>query len=151
MSNSYSEVSGDDVDTVLLSSVENCAGVISACLPTMLPVARVLRHGRPQSISKSDSVSTRRTGLRLSSLSKTLRTESDNCEPDKREGSFARLQHSSDEQFAGALAHSFDDLEASKPSHYQNAITVTTELEQTRAAASPKMASEKNGPSAWWP
>lgn len=151
MSNFYSEVSGDDVNTVLLSSVENCAGVVSACLPTMLPIARVLRHGRPQSISNLDSVSTKRTGLRLSSLSKTLATEIDNCEPDKREGSFARLQPSSDEQFADAKAHSFDDLEASKPPHHKNTITVTTELEQTRGAASPRSASKKSGPSAWWP
>ncbi|KAJ9205646.1 hypothetical protein DTO027B5_3342 [Paecilomyces variotii] len=38
--------SWDDVNTVILSAVENCAGVLSACLPTTLPIWRYLRHGK---------------------------------------------------------------------------------------------------------
>ncbi|KAL1856022.1 hypothetical protein Plec18167_000355 [Paecilomyces lecythidis] len=43
---SLTDPSWDDVDTVILSAVENCAGVLSACLPTTLPIWRYLRHGK---------------------------------------------------------------------------------------------------------
>ncbi|MCJ1263532.1 hypothetical protein MMC22_003402 [Lobaria immixta] len=133
---SLSDPSWDDVNTVILSSVENCAGVVSACLPTMLPIARVFRHGiRVSGTSKSSPASTYRKGLKLTSLKTTLWSETGNCEPNQRGASFARLQHPSDDQHLG------DELETPTPNHQQNIITVTTELKQTRGAAPHKIAS----------
>lgn len=138
LNNSHSGILGDDVNTVILSSVENCAGVVSACLPTMLPIARVLRHGiRVPGTSKSSPASTYRKGLKLTSLKTTLWSETGNCEPNQRGASFARLQHPSDDQHLG------DELETPTPHHQQNTITVTTELKQTRGAAPHKIASTK--------
>ena len=37
---------GYDVNTVILSTVENCAGVLSANLPTLLPIWQFVRYGR---------------------------------------------------------------------------------------------------------
>lgn len=135
-------ISGDDVNTVILSAVENCAGVVSACLPTMLPIARFLRHGRARSASRFNSAPQHQNAMKLSSLKKPLWTGSDHREPDKLEGSFSRLQPPKDERYSGSLIPSSEELETPTPLH-PNAITVTTKLEQTRGSAAPRPSNTK--------
>ena len=43
---------GDDTTTVILAGVENCAGVLCACLPSILPIWNYLRRGRAQSSAR---------------------------------------------------------------------------------------------------
>lgn len=107
----------------------------------MPPIAKVLRYGRVQSNKSLNTEFTKHTGLKLPTLKKTLHAESDSCKPIKRDGSFAKLQYPSHELFSDASTNSCDELEALKPPHLQNTITITTELQQTRGVAFHKIAS----------
>ena len=49
----HSLCAGDDTITVILCGIENCAGVLCACLPAMLPIWNYLRRGRAGSSART--------------------------------------------------------------------------------------------------
>ena len=134
--------SGDDVNTVILSAVENCAGVISGCLPTLLPIWQYFRHGRsPMSMRQSIQNSTprQRGETKSSSIKALFWPESRPREEETRGngtagGSFKRLGESVNESYPMKNIKS-SALTESMPSGGANTIRITTDLRQTDMAA----------------
>lgn len=141
---------GDDVNTVILSSVENCAGVISACLPIMLPIARFFRHGSKSSTTQIGSTSRQQPGIKMSSLKQKLksRSQSGHLDQSEQDGSFTRLQNCEKGTGSDRLIHASDQVAVPSP-YVENAIRITTELKQTRGVAPDKHATAKTRTSGW--
>ena len=134
--------SGDDVNTVILSGVENCAGVISGCLPTLLPIWQFLRHGRSlKSKQQSTKNSTSKPFIenKISTLKASFWPDNHPREVElgnntKPGGSFKRLGESGNESYSVKSAEpSF--LNKSVPGEEANTILITTDLQQTDMAA----------------
>lgn len=117
-------VLGDDTTTVILSGIENCAGVISACLPTMLPIWNFLRHGRAQTSAKSSvliPVSGQYTGPKNSNMKTPLWNAAD-ASVKPQDGPFQRLREEREDEL--------DD--AKQPTRPAMAIRVTTNIEMSQ-------------------
>jgi len=126
------------VNTVILSAVENCAGVISACLPTMLPIGRFLRHGRFQGHQLQSifgSSSKQPVSIKLSAFKKTLRFS--DKERERRQGRpggpFKKLLDATSKPLP-AIDISGPNDTGGHGLYGTNGITITTDLEQTREA-----------------
>ena len=122
--NAHLESAGDDVNTVILSGIENCAGVTSACLPTMLPIWNYLRHGRARPSLKHslfDQTSGRQGSAKSSSMKTTFWTGSGKHDAvaSKHNGTFQRLSDDRTDEL--------DDLQP--PVRPSRAITITTNIE----------------------
>ena len=147
--------SGDDVNTVILSAVENCAGVISGCLPTLLPIWHFLREGRsPKSMQQSvQSPSPKQHGgirpstFKASFWSKSRPQEVDNGGNDTPGGSFKRLGESTHESYSMKSVNP-SAITSSTPDEEANTIRITTDLRQTDAAAACR--NEQSGNTLGW-
>lgn len=138
---------GDDVNTVILSSVENCAGIFSGCLPTMLPIWHFLRHGKPP---KTGSSNTRQHfGMKLSTLKRPTWPANRSGEIDKKagKGSFEKLQDSSRGLRPHNMITSSDHIGETEPRRDPHRIRVTTIVQQSKALPSQKRGTtETDGP-----
>ena len=124
--------SGDDVNTVILSGIENCAGILSACLLTMLPIWAYLRHGRAQSPVRDSAnfpMFGRYTGPKFSSMKRPLYNNESGTHDvgaNTKDGTFQRLE--------GEFADELDGHQRQCPS--PKAITVTTNIETSQKTLS---------------
>ena len=147
--------SGDDVNTVILSAVENCAGVISGCLPTLLPIWQFLRHGRSlKSKQQSTGNSTSKTFIenKLSTLKASFWPDNHPREVELGNitnlgGSFKRLGEPGNESYSVKSAEP-SLLNRFVPGEEANTILVTTDLQQTDVVAPRK--DEQSGNSLGW-
>jgi hypothetical protein len=118
---------GDDTNTVILSGIENCAGILCACLPTMLPIWNYLHRGRTQSSARTYKFtpkSGRFPGPKALNMEASLWSDGGKHDPDvtSQDGPFQRLQ---DEGVAG--------LNDPRPQGaLPMAIRVTTDIETSR-------------------
>ena len=132
MTDTHLYFTGDDVNTVILSGIENCAGVMSACLPTMLPIWNYLRHGKVQSPVKDSAISPmigQYTGPKFSSMKRPLYSNGSgthDVSADFDNGTFQRLMEE--------RADELDDLQ--RPIPPPKAITVTTNIETSQKTPS---------------
>ena len=122
---------GDDVNPAILSATEHSAGVISACLPTMLPIWNYLRHGRAQPPVEDTTLgpsSAKSSGPRISRMKVKFwpgRSKHDTVSSSPS-GSFRRLK--------GEGAVGMGDLR--RPIPPPKGITITTNIETSRRTSS---------------
>ena len=146
---------GDDVNTVILSSVENCAGVVCGCIPTLLPIWRSLRHGTSwksmQQVS-NNSTSKNRLGVKLSALKRSLWSASRPRKLERRNNSesLKRLHTSTlEEAYPGNPVHNSALQTDSTPHQEPNCIRVTTDVEHFQIVAPGEDARAETCTSEW--
>lgn len=119
----YSPFPGADTTTLLLSGIELCAGVLCACLPTMLPIWNYLHHVRAQSSARTykfTPASGPYTGPKASNMKALLRSGSGKHDASVKlqDGPFQRLRE--------------EGADARLPTPPPMAIRVTTNIETSR-------------------
>ena len=144
---------GDDVNTVILSSVENCAGVVSGCIPTMLPIWQFLRYGKQRFKSTQQSTSHppshKHLGLKLSIIKKPLWSINGPHELERKNNSrsFKRLQNSGNEDYSGDRVHKSSLISKLAPSRATNPLRVPPEVHHFSAVTPLKGDTAKTCPS----
>lgn len=113
---------GDDANTFVLLAVENCAGVVCGCLPTLLPIWSILRHGRLPN-SKQQTIHTVTSGKYTGG--QPLRTRAsrcslfDSCEEEKtgNDGTPDEVEKSPSESYRVKCTEDHTDPEKPMPVH----------------------------------
>lgn len=121
---------GNDTTTVMLSGIENCAGVICACLPTMLPIWNSLHHGRAQSSTKGSKLT---LALDRSVRPKVLNMKTPLCNGSSNYDASVKHESGSFQQLREEEADRPDNPDFAFPPPLK--IQVTTNIETSQKAS----------------